>query len=818
MFAPDVPAQVPPVLAENAPDGALAEALARAAAAEARLARLGARVERERRARAEAESLAERGLRDLYERQREVELLAAVSAAANSARSAEEVLEFALERVCAHTGWPLGHVLVREVPDEEEAVYAGPGPWLVSTGRWHGAAPRHAALRATSARTRFAPGVGLPGRVLASGAPAWAEDLSAAPCLPREGAAVAAGLRSGFAVPVLVGDEVGAVLEFYTELSAPPDEGLLALAASVGTQLGRVFERGRAEAAVRASGAQLRAVFDHAAVGIALHDSEGWILEANRAYQQLLGYTRDELLTMRASQLSPPDDLDVIREPLRALKARQCDRVMVEKRLVRKDGAVRTYALTVSRLEATGQDAGLVAMLQDVTDHRALQEELVYRAYHDPLTALANRARLRERAAAALGASGERADRVAVLVLDLDGFKLVNDSAGHTVGDALLVQVAARLLHATRGSDLVARLGGDEFAVLLDDVGGDADATRVADRIVESLGRPFTVQGTTAVVGVSVGIARGGLADLAPSDGTASLEPVDALLRDADLALYAAKARGKGQAVVFERAMHASAVERVALEAAMRRGLDCGEFFLVYQPIVHLGTGALAGVESLVRWRTPERGVVSPAQFIPLAEETGLIRPLGRWVLEEACRQGAAWIAAAPDAPAFSVTANVSGRQLQQPGFVAEVEAALAESGFPAERLVVELTESTVVHHPDVARRRLTALKALGVRVAIDDFGTGYSALSYLRQFPIDVLKIDKSFVDEIAGGGQPAALAAAIVALGDALSLRTVAEGVETAEQAAALGRMGCALGQGYHFSRPVHPEAIAAGWIRPG
>ena len=815
MVAPDAGV---PAAAEEVPAGALAQALARAEAAEARVARLEARVGRERRARVEAESLGELGLRDLYERQREIELLAAVSAAANRARSEEEVLEFALERMCAHTGWSLGHVLKREMPSEEEAVYAGPGPWLVSTGCWYGAGPRHAALQTTTARCRFAPGVGLPGRVLATGAPVWAEDLSAAPCLPREGAAVGAGLRSGFAVPVLVGDEVGAVLEFFTETPTAPDAGLLALAASVGTQLGRVFERERAAAAVRASEARLRAVFDHAAVGIALHDREGWVLEANRAYQQLLGYTRDELLTMRAAQLSPPEEADVTREPVRALKARLCDRVTVEKRMLRKDGAIRLCALTVSLLDGGDQGPGMVGMLQDVTDHRALQEELVYRAYHDPLTGLANRARLRERTAAALGEPGDRADRLAVLVLDLDGFKLVNDSAGHTVGDALLVQVAARLQHATRGSDLVARLGGDEFAVLLDDVGGDADATRVAERIVESLGRPFVVHGTTAVVGVSVGIARGGLTDQAPPDGTASLEPVDALLRDADLALYAAKARGKGQAVVFEPGMHASAVERVALEAAMRRGLEDGEFFLAYQPIVHLATGALAGVESLVRWRAPDRGVVSPAQFIPVAEETGLIRPLGRWVLEEACRQGAAWIAAAPGAPAFSVTVNVSGRQLQQPGFVAEVEAALATSGFPAERLVIELTESSVVHHPDVARRRLTALKALGVRVAIDDFGTGYSALSYLRQFPIDVLKIDKSFVDEIAGGGQPAALAAAIVALGEALSLRTVAEGVETAEQAAALGRMGCALGQGYHFSRPVEPEAVAAGWIGRG
>ena len=265
--------------------------------------------------------------------------------------------------------------------------------------------------------------------------------------------------------------------------------------------------------------------------------------------------------------------------------------------------------------------------------------------------------------------------------------------------------------------------------------------------------------------------------------------------------------------------MHATAVERVALEAALRRGLEAGEFRLVYQPIVDLASGALTGVEALVRWHAPGRGMVSPAEFIPLAEETGLIRSLGRWVLEEACRQGAAWAALgdAHGAPAFSMTVNVSGRQLQQAAFVGEVAAALAASGFPAERLVLELTESTVIHHPEVARQRLTALKALGVRLAIDDFGTGYSALSYLRQFPIDVLKIDKSFVDDVAGGGQPAALAAAIIALGDALALHTVAEGVESAEQAAALRTMGCPLAQGYHFARPLAPEAVAT-WVTAG
>ncbi len=604
---------------------------------------------------------------------------------------------------------------------------------------------------------------------------------------------------------------------------AVPVDGVAVWALAAGLTLALVIARARSRAisALGASEARLRAIFDHAAVGIVVQGEDGQIQDANPAFQQLVRYTLPELRAMRPSDFVPPEDAEAVDElPALTHALGGGQQVTVEQRFRRRDGALRRCELTVSRVSS---GRALVGLVQDVTHHRELQDELHFRAYHDPLTRLANRARFRERAAAALEAGGDAGvDAVAVLLVDLDGFKLVNDTAGHAAGDALLVEVSKRLLNATRGCDVVARLGGDEFGVLLTNVGGDADAYAVADRIISSVQRPIAVDGTNARVGASIGIARGGHLAAEPVDAAEPLtQRVNALLRDADLALYAAKDAGKGRAVTFAPDMHAAFVERLSMEAALREALERREFRLVYQPIVELAGGAIMGVEALVRWEHPTRGVVTPAEFVPVAEETGLIVPIGRWVLEEACRAGGAWQRAlAADGQAarpFSVAVNVSGRQLARGEFVGEVESALAAAGLAPGRLTLELTESTVVHHPEAVRRRLESLRALGVRLAIDDFGTGYSALSYLRQFPIDVLKVDKSFVDPVAGGGQAAALAGAIVALGGALGLRTVAEGIESAEQAERLGAMGCALGQGFYFAAPLDPaevgEALAVG-----
>ena len=440
---------------------------------------------------------------------------------------------------------------------------------------------------------------------------------------------------------------------------------------------------------------------------------------------------------------------------------------------------------------------------------RSSQEQLAYQAYHDPLTGLANRARFREEVNRALARHVHSCDAVAVLFLDLDHFKTVNDSLGHAVGDQLLVEVARRLLHATRGCDTVARLGGDEFAVLVDRVRADADVLTVVERILRAMQAPIVLERAEVLVGLSIGVARA-----TPDDGA------EELLRNADVAMYRAKQHGRGGYELFAPAMHAAVLERLELESDLRRALaePDAELRLEYQPIVALDDERIVGAEALVRWAHPTRGLTSPAHFIPLAEATGLVVPLGRWVLRTACRQAAEWQRAtdsmdgASGSAAPYVSVNLSGRQLEDASLVDEVAAALADAGLEPERLLLEITESVLMQRADAALRTLHALRALGVRLAIDDFGTGYSSLAYLRRFPVDVLKIDKAFIDGVARDASDAALARGIVGLASTLGLHCVAEGIEQAAQATRLREAGCGYGQGFLFARPLAAHAVTA------
>jgi diguanylate cyclase (GGDEF)-like protein len=428
------------------------------------------------------------------------------------------------------------------------------------------------------------------------------------------------------------------------------------------------------------------------------------------------------------------------------------------------------------------------------------QGRLSYDSLHDALTGLPNRALVIDRAEQMLARARRSGPPVAALYIDIDGFKHINDSFGHGAGDELLRVVGARLAQLVRAGDTVGRLGGDEFVLLLQDLTYDAGPELVAERVCEVLGQPIDLHGTkgrSLLVSASIGVALG-------QRGSA-----DHLLRDADLALYEAKGSGKNRWVVFESAMQTAAQDRLELEMDLREALDANQFFLLYQPTFDLQSETITGFEALIRWRHPVRGIVPPDAFIPLAEHTGLIVPIGRWVLRTACEQAAEWHRRGCK---LGMSINVSARQLEQPELVQDVADTLAATGIDPTTLTVEITESALMRYPEAAARRLAALKAVGVRIAIDDFGTGYSALAYLRQFPVDALKIDRSFVSAIAASTESKALVHTLVQLGKALGLETVGEGIEERDQLLHLQRERCDSGQGFLFARPLEVEAVEA------
>jgi diguanylate cyclase (GGDEF)-like protein len=446
----------------------------------------------------------------------------------------------------------------------------------------------------------------------------------------------------------------------------------------------------------------------------------------------------------------------------------------------------------------------------------AKTREAIAAAYHDSLTGLASRAlfldRLEHRLAAARAggvartAGGAGDGRPAVLFVDLDRFKTVNDSLGHAAGDLLLVGVAERLRGCLGPDDTAARVGGDEFTVLLDAVCGADEARAVAARILDSLRAAFPINGGEVFIDASIGVAF----DTDPA------QDAEALVRDADVAMYHAKQR-RTRCELFQPGMHDTFVRRLGVEANLRRALERREFALRYQPIVALDGSAVIGLEALLRWRHPQRGLLEPAEFVPIAEDAGLIVPIDRWVLGEACRRAAGWNARRPPDRPLTVTVNLSARGLQQPDLPAVVAGALDSSGLAPECLVLELTESLLLHDSEATVHRLAALRAQGVRVAIDDFGTGYSSLAYLRRFPMDIIKVAKSFVDDIAVDQQASAVARVIVQLGRLLRLTTIAEGIEDSEQLDWLREFGCELGQGYYFAKPLDPDEVEALLFRP-
>jgi diguanylate cyclase (GGDEF)-like protein/PAS domain S-box-containing protein len=591
----------------------------------------------------------------------------------------------------------------------------------------------------------------------------------------------------------------------------------LALLTALGTcliiaYLGLAYaEKERFEASLRYSDERLKALVRHASDAIVVIEADGTVLYASPAIERLLGHGPADLPRMDRG-LVHDDHLELAQALFRDLLTRPRAVRWIEIPLAHADGEYRWFEVGVTNMLDDPAVGGLVCNMRDITERRSAREQLTFQAYHDALTRLPNRWLFLDQLEAAQADAKMNEQCVGVLFLDVDRFKIVNDSLGHEVGDRMLVVVAERLANCLRPRDVVARFGGDEFTVLLRDL-ADADAAlRVADRMIEAMREPLVVDGHELFASASVGIALSQSGAEAASD----------LLRQADLAMYVAKEKGRGRWELFDASFAPHVMERLELESDMTRALERGELAVLFQPEVALKSGNVVGAEALLRWNHPHRGVLEPATFVPIAEESSLIVAIDRFVLCQACLWARQWASSRAPADPLTVGVNLSPRFMRQADVVEQITAVLRETGVDPRCIQIEITERSALTDLDTTSRQLHQLRAIGVRVAVDDFGTGYSALAYLKQLPIDVLKLDKSFFDRLDGAPADLAIVQAIVTMGHALDVKVTAEGVEREEQAARLREVGCDSAMGWLWSRAVPPEQLeaiaAAGFIPEG
>jgi diguanylate cyclase (GGDEF)-like protein/PAS domain S-box-containing protein len=678
---------------------------------------------------------------------------------------------------------------------------------------WHPDAAPAAVLDFAEAvrKWRYAPGRGLPGRVWAFRRPIWAGDVATDHQLPRADLAHAAGLHTAVAFPVAIGDRCLGVIEFFDPAMEQPDGDLQALFATVGGQLAQYLERRRlqadesrrVEAMLRAERDRAQRYLDVAACIICVADADGRIELVNRKGCDIIGRSEEELLGL--------DWIDVAVAPAHRSAAREVYGRLVSGELEANDqfetavtagnGESRVIAWHTTLLrDAEGRIVGTLAAGDDVTERRRSEQQITFLAYHDALTGLPNRTLLEEHLKLALARSRRTGAGLALLHVGVDNFKLVNDSLGHARGDELLSRLAVRLQEEVRATDLLARVGGDEFLLLLADLHDEPTvvAERVAGQIVESLSEPFGLGGAEFQMTASIGIS------VHPRDA----DNAESLLNHADTAMYQAKEVARGGWAVYSGG-DGDPLQRLSLSARMRRALERHEFLLHYQPIFALECGEMQGVEALIRWRDPEHGMVPPGDFIPLAEETGMIESIGDWVFRAVCEQQVDW-----GAKGFTpqISFNVSPRQLRRLDFADRVSLHLRETGADPNRLTLELTESSTLQDPAAAEPILRAIHELGLRIALDDFGSGYSSLSRLRDMPVETLKIDRAFMREVPENREAAAIVTAILRLSRALGRTAVAEGVETDAQRRFLRDQRCQLAQGFLLGRPLPPEEVEA------
>jgi diguanylate cyclase (GGDEF)-like protein/PAS domain S-box-containing protein len=708
-----------------------------------------------------------------------------------------------LETLGETTGWTYGAVWR---PDGEAGM-------LRCSAMWHdpAAGPQVAAFAEVSRRGRIAPGRGMPGRTYAFRRPSWIASVGADGTMPRNGHAVRAGLTTAVAFPITLADDCAGVIEFFSADIAEPDAQMAAMFATVAGQLAQYLERRRLQAdesrrveqMLRGERDRAQRYLDVAGTMIVVLDAEGSVLLINRKGCAVLGREERDVLGQDWFDLAvPTHERDAARSIFTQLMAGDEETAGVnENAVVTLDGRLRTVAWhnTILR-DADGTIVGTLSSGEDVTERLAAEQQITYLAYHDPLTGLGNQALLAEHLKLALARSRRTGAGVALLHLDIDNFKLVNDSLGHRAGDELLCRLAVRLQETIRATDMLARVGGDNFLLLLADLHDDVEraAERVAAQVAACLAEPFEIAGAEFQISASTGIA------LAPRDAG----DAEALLAHADSAMYRAKETARGAWAGFVAAGR-DPLERLSIAARLRRALANAEFQLHYQPIF-AADGRLAGVEALLRWHDPERGgLVSPSDFIPVAEDTGLIEPIGDWVIGAVCEQQVAWAARGHE-PQISV--NVSPRQLRRLDFIPRVREHLARSGADPARITVELTETAM--HADAGDPEpvLRALHDIGLQLALDDFGSGYSSLSRLREMPMDTLKIDRAFLRQVPENREAAAIITAILALARALGRATVAEGVETEAQRAFLIEQQCPFLQGFLLARPMPVDEVEA------